>query len=263
MDLTLLETWLHQIGQNLPLLLISVSFLGTIFGISYKVISTQHKLIVEFIKQAERRQEEEKQEREAFRADISEQIGKTLMVFQEVSVSLPLIKDFIDKYPKIERVVSVLNQNRHSYYDFVETIISRMKYSFKMNFKNGSHEDKALAVINNSSKHIMRTISKEDDLLHKEYHAAFAEVLREETLLLTKELLKMDDPSIKLKTVEIFFMNMNNLLYFFRINLQGKYLKITPEETKNDLSKHFEGLDKNVLGSTVKELDEASRIFGF
>ena len=263
MDVSLLQEWLNQIAQNLPVLAISVVFIGTIFGIAYKVISTQNKMIVDYIKQAEERQVEEKNTREEFRKDVYSQLNKTLDIYQDVQVAIPLIKSFMERYPKMESVINALNQNKHSYYDFLESIISRAKYSFKANFKNGSHEDEAMETIEKSYEHIMRTITEEDDLLQKPYHVCFANLMKEQITLLTEQLLKMDDSSIKLKTIEGFFSNFRNLLYHFRIYLNDKYLKMSPEKVKEDLQRHFEGLELHGKNEQVKEISETEEIFGF
>ena len=70
MDIILIKEWLNQISENLPVLIVSSLFLGSIFVVGYKIISAQNKMIVDYIKQTEKRQEEEKEYREEFRKDV-------------------------------------------------------------------------------------------------------------------------------------------------------------------------------------------------
>jgi len=264
MEVSLLQEWLSQIAQNLPILAISVLFIGTIFGIAYKVISTQNKMIVDYINQAEERQEQEKTNREEFRRDVYTQLEKTLNIYQDVQLALPAIKSFMDKYPKMESIINFLNQNKHSYYDFLESIISRAKYAFKTNFKNGSEEEKADVVIDKSFEHVMRTLSEEEDLLNKEYHMAFAEFCKCECVKLKNELIKIEDVSIKMSIIESFFSNLRNILYHFRISI-NKYLKMETSEVREELKKMFEGfyVNEDKSNEETKELNNSQDIFGF
>lgn len=265
MDLSLVNEWLDQVVTNLPVLIVSILFIGSIFAIAYKIISTQNKMVVEYIKQAEQRQEEEKQNREEFRKDVYSQLSKTLDIYQDVQIAIPLIKSFMDRYPKIENVITVLNQNKHSYYDFLESIISRAKYAFKSNFKNGSHEEVADKVIDKSHQQILSTISNEDDLLHKPYHVIFADLMKEELSRLTKELLRMDEAAMKLDLIDSFFGHLRDLVYNFRIHLNDTYLKMKPEEVKQELRKFLDGKQVRYKEEEkgFEEVDETEQIFGF
>lgn len=262
MDVSLLELWMSQIIDNIPILIISTIFLGSIFVIAYKIISAQNKMIVDYIKQAEQRQEQEVKDREKFREDVYQQIGKTLDIYEDVKNALPAIKSFTEKYPKIEGVINSLEQNKHSYYDFLESIISRAKYSFKANYKNGSERSTSEIIIDKSYEHVLQTITAEEDLFHKEYHVAFADFCMYESRLLADELDKLSDVSIKLSVIESFFTNLRNILYHFRINLGDTYLKLKPKEVIEELKERFEGFKVKVDGKN-KEVKETKGIFGF
>lgn len=246
MDVGILQEWLNQIVNNIPILVISVVFIGGIFVIAFKIISVQNKMIINYIDQSDIRQNQEKENREEFRKEIYAQLDKTLDIYQDVKISLPLIKSFSERYPKIEGVLNFLNQNKHSYYDFLESIFSRAKYSFKTNFKNGSHEEKADTIVNKSYEHILRTIGEEDDLINKEYHMAFANVFRKELLMLTSVLVRIDDIPVKFKMIDAYFNNLRNLLYHFRIYLGDKYLKMKPDQVEIELSESFRNIEINV-----------------
>jgi len=273
MDITLIKEWLNQISENLPVLIVSSLFLGSIFVVGYKIISAQNKMIVDYIKQTEKRQEEEKEYREEFRKDVYKQLDKTLDIYQDVKSALPAIESFTNKYPKIESVINSLEQNKHSYYDFMESIISRSKYSFKANYKNGSEINTSRKIIQKSYEHILKTISEEEDLFHKEYHMAFADFMVEEMNVLTDQLQKLSDTSIRLSVIESFFTNMRNILYHFRIALKDKYSKMKQENVKKELKEKFEGFELNKLEDklkkisdrtkNLKEIKETENIFGF
>jgi hypothetical protein len=273
-----IDFW-DQLVQNLPFTIIVLAFMISIALIVFRYANTLNKAFKNIVEENKDRIAADKKERLEFQERFNIQMKEMIEFYQSTNRLQPMLEKFMEKFPKVESMFQILNQDDKQYYELLEVILSRLKYSFKINFRNGSSVEKAKESIKKAHEHIIEEIAKEENLINKEYHVLFADFLKEkiEKLIVILSKLKVDESdneffhdssTFKAMSVDTYFRNLKITLNFMRIKLSD-FIAEGKSSMKKSLEDYFDALDSKdddkMIDRVIKSIDDATEkdVFGF